>query len=430
MSGHMTPLKVMMISSEYPPETLGGLGSHVSDLATGLEREGCKVDVLAYTRNDPAREKIGGINIHRIKQGYASDVVRNASKEATMVEQVLEINKDFLGYALDQINRLEEQPDVIHCHDWFGFPAARELRESLKIPVVGTVHLLNHPFRRWWGHGIEDELIEQERRFCREVDSLITVSRSMREIVMRTHEVEGERVHAVHNGVDMKADAELSMDENEIKTLRRRYSLPGEKIILFAGRFTAQKGIASLLESAAQVIEKFGKVHYLMAGAPDSWPATQMMEKLFSQCLSLRRNVVFLGKIPRAELARLYRVADLAIVPSIYEPFGYAAIEAMIAGVPVVASNVGGLAEIIEDGETGLLVTVHESETGPHSVDVRELTEAQLKLLNDPARMKLMGARGRVRVMEEFTLEKMTARTLDVYRQTIANFNSQTHTDV
>jgi alpha-maltose-1-phosphate synthase len=416
------PLKVWMISSEYPPETLGGLGSHVSDLATGLVRAGCEVHVLAFTRNQPGTEKDGDVVVHRIAQGYAAKATRAASEEATMVEQVLEINQDFLAYAEDLIAQRGAPPDLIHCHDWFGFPSARALRKSYGVPVVGTVHLLNHPFRKWWGHGIEDELVEQEGEFCRHTDALIGVSRSMREIIMHTHAVPGERVYAIHNGIDLRATEEDAVDETAARELRRKYAAPGEKTILFAGRFTPQKGMEALLESAAQVIGRFRRVRYLLAGAPDSWPATQMMERLFSHHLGLRKNVTLLGKMPRRELVRLYHAADLAVVPSVYEPFGYAAIEAMIAGVPVVASNVGGLAEIVEHGRTGLLVTVHAHDDAPHEVDVKELTEAQLELLGDDGRMKEMGARGRDRVREEFTLDQMTRATLQVYRKVAAEY--------
>jgi glycosyltransferase involved in cell wall biosynthesis len=410
-----TPLHVMLISSEYPPETLGGLGSHVCDLANGLARAGCRVTVLAFTRKESATERDGSVTVHRLAQSEAE-----REREATMVEHVLEINEGFRTYAERLIAAQGEPPDVIHCHDWFGFPAARALRAAYRVPVVGTVHLLNHPFRRWWGHSVEDELIEQERAFCRHTDALIGVSRSMREIIMRTHDVPGDRVYAVHNGVDLRAAEEVALDESAAQALRRKYAAPGEKVVLFAGRFTPQKGMAALLESAAAVIAQCRTVRYLFAGAPDSWPATQMMERLYSRHTGLRRHVTLLGKIPRRELAALYHIADLAVVPSIYEPFGYAAIEAMIAGVPVVASKVGGLAEIVEPGLTGLLVNVDERGDGLRAVDVQGLTAAQLELLGDDARRRQMGARGRARVQADFTLDKMTQATLQVYRRVLA----------
>jgi glycosyltransferase involved in cell wall biosynthesis len=414
-SNSRTPLHVMLISTEYPPETLGGLGSHVSDLTNGLAGAGCRVTVLAYTGKEPATEQDGSVTVHRIPEPEAQ-----RERKATMVEHILGINEEFRAYAERLIAAEGAPPDVIHCHDWFGFPAARALRAAHGVPVVGTVHLLNYPFRRWWGHVTEDELIEQERAFCRDTDAVIGVSHSMREIIMSTHDVPGDRVSAIHNGVDLRAAEEDALDESAAQELRRKYAAPGEKIVLFAGRFTPQKGMSALLESAAAVIAQCRTVRYLFAGAPDSWPATQMMERLYSRHTGLRRNVTLLGKIPRRELAALYHIADLAVVPSIYEPFGYAAIEAMIAGVPVVASNVGGLAEIIEPGLTGLLVSVRGRGDGPRAVDVRELTAATLELLGDDARRREMGARGRARVQAEFTLDKMTEATLQVYRRVSA----------
>jgi len=127
-----------------------------------------------------------------------------------------------------------------------------------------------------------------------------------------------------------------------------------------------------------------------------------------------------LGQLPRKQLAALYQVADLTLVPSIYEPFGYAAIEAMAAGVPVVATRIGGLAEIIEDGVTGLLVPIEQHPAGPYKIDIQSLVEAQLSLLTDEARAREIGKAARQSVTNRFTRETMIESTLGIYRKTVS----------
>jgi glycosyltransferase involved in cell wall biosynthesis len=202
--------------------------------------------------------------------------------------------------------------------------------------------------------------------------------------------------------------------------LRQTVAPNQDKIILFAGRLTPQKGITALFKAAEIVIREYPHVRYLLVGEPDYPAAVDMLDSLKQKHRRVMEKTKLLGKLPREQVALLYQIADLAVVPSVYEPFGYAATEAMAAGVPIVATRVGGLAEIIEDARSGLLVPVFEQETGLHEVDVEALALAQLRVLRDEALAQRLSAAGQERVRTKFSLERMVSGTLTVYRQALA----------
>jgi starch synthase len=414
------PRNILLITPEYPPETLGGLGTHVFELATGLDRMDCNIHIFTYTLQQFRVRRESNITVHSIAGNPPVETSASAPPEPSWVEEVLKVNKRFVEYGKEVLAQTEQRPEVIHCHDWLSFPGAHELREIFKCPLITTIHLLNHPLRDWLGLLPEPELFEQERRACLESDLVITVSNSMKTLIMETHGVPSERIRVVYNGMDFASADEFT--EPEIQLTRKKYQLSRSQQVLFAGRLTPQKGVQVLLQSAVQVRRQFPNVQYVFAGAPDSYFAGQMVEGLLEEYKGLRRHVKFLGMIERRELALLYRTVNLAVVPSIYEPFGYAAIEALSAGVPVIASNVGGLGEIIEPGRTGLLVSVQPCENGRHEVNLEELIAAQLELLTDPARARQLGEQGRQYVRSTFTLEHMLEATLSAYRQASCQF--------
>jgi alpha-maltose-1-phosphate synthase len=289
-----------------------------------------------------------------------------------------------------------------------------------QIPIVGVIQYISEPIERWWGQTPDAAIVEQEAILFRQAEMLICASHSLRTIIQDSYGVHTDRLQVVHNGMNVQAFTQSPFTVEQIANLRRTVAKSGEKIVLFAGRLHPQKGIAALVAAAARVIADYPQVRYLLAGAPDSQRFTQVIQDLLDQHADAQPKIKLLGKIPRKQLAWLYQVADVAVVPSVYEPFGYAAIEAMAAGVPVVATEVGGLAEIIEQGRSGLLIPVHARTTGPHTVDVERLADAQIALLTDAALAQRLGAAGRQRVVAEFNIDKMTRAIIDVYERAIA----------
>ncbi|HEV2800649.1 MAG TPA: glycosyltransferase family 4 protein [Pyrinomonadaceae bacterium] len=423
--------KVLMVSPEYPPYMVeGGLGTHVSELAQGLARAGCEVTVLAPSNGDSVTHRDGAVEVHLI----SLKGITGTPSVPKFIGEITRYASDFGGRMLAEGQTL---PDVIHCHDWTSIKAARELGKVLDVPVVGTVHLLQHPLYAWCGAQMSPEVVEQESYLCRKADALITVSRAMSRVIQDTYNIPAERLHVVHNGLDADAFIKRRLPREQRDELRAGLqSAPGEKIVLFAGRLTPQKGIGALLDSAARVLAENPRVRYVIVGGVGYFDAQRSPQQAQAKILeglraqypqhdaSLWEHVKIMGMIPRAQVAMLYQAADLAVVPSVYEPFGYAAVEAMAAGLPVVASDAGGLSEIVVDGETGLLVPVHTDAHGVRAVDAEKLAEAQLSILNDDALAARFAEAGRLRVAEVFTPERMIQSTLAVYAQVISTFDA------
>ena len=414
-------LSVMIFSPEYPPNAVGGLGTHVFELATGLGCAGCRVNILTPTLEASSRHTAGNVTVHQISM---SNIPYDSSR--TGMEKFFQVcHNRALLYGKTLISRYGYGPDLIHCHDWTSFSAAYQLGQMFKIPVVGTVHLLYKPLRRWWGEPIFDESVRKEESLCRQSDTLITVSQLMREIICDTYSVPADQIQVVYNGFDAEPFLKPLLSSQETSEFRRAFAAPGEKIVLYAGRLSLQKGLDALMASASQVVAKKTGVRFIMAGGDQTMSAAQITretQEMYPQYATLWNNFKFLGKVPRDYITKLYQVADIAVVPSIYEPFGYAAIEAMAAGVPVVATNVGGLAEIIAHGQTGLLVPVHPSPQGLYKVDAEKLSEALMRLLNDETLAKRMAKAGQQHVLREFSLQRMIQSTTQVYRQAITNY--------
>jgi alpha-maltose-1-phosphate synthase len=416
------PLKVMILSMEYSAEVSGGVGTHVVELAEGLIKAECQVGVLAYTPGRPKTLHRSNMTVHLISPSTAS--FSHAEKQS-MAGSILAFNSDLVKKGREVVGRDEWAPDIIQCYNWLTFPAAQELGRVYGIPVLSVIHYLSEPIERWWGQTPNQEILQQEAILFRDGEIFITVSNSMKKIIQSAYGVPGDRIHVVYNGMDLRPFIKPASKPDLIRQLRRTMAGPDEKVVIFAGRLNPHKGITALLDSASQVIAKYPNVRYLLVGEADSREFSQKIEGLLDRYHGLRDRTTLLGKVPRNQLAALYQIADLALVPSVYEPFGYASIEAMAAGVPVIASNAGGLGEIVQHKQTGLLVTVHERTNEPRVVDVGELVSAQLSLLEDEAMAKRLGQAGRQRVLEVFNREAMVQSTMAVYREAISGFLKQ-----
>ena len=418
-AGH--PLKVLILSLEYVPKISGGVGTHALELAAGLGKAGCRVNVLAYTPGPAAILHDLGVTAHLLSPTAASSIT---SAQHSMVKGILAFNEELLAYSQKVIAAQGELPDIIQFYNWITFPAARSLEKMFGIPAIGTIQFVSGPIESRWGQATDAEIAQQERRLFSETSAFITVSHSMKNIIHSAYQVPLDHIHVVYNGMDVGPFKKSPTRTEAAERLRQAVAGQNERIVLFAGRLHPQKGISAIFASAAQVLEKNPNVRYLFAGEPDSRDFKQVIDDLLKQFPTVRNKLKLLGKLQRQQLAALYQIADLALVPSVYEPFGYAVIEAMAAGVPVITTDAGGPGEIVQHRKTGLIVPVRQSDAGLHMVDVEQLAAAQIELLNDePLAMELARA-AQERVEKVFNRESMTELTIQAYRQTISSMEN------
>jgi len=261
--------------------------------------------------------------------------------------------------------------------------------------------------------------VEEEAALFRKSSHMITVSRSMKNLIQQVHDFPDAGLHLVHNGLNPEPFLRAPASNAKLSKLSGLAAPDGQKVILYAGRLHPQKGILPFLESAAAVVDQYPNVRYLIAGESDSHTYGRRIDAVLARYKTLSKSVKFLGRVSREQVMMLLRIANLAVMPSVYEPFANVALEIMAAGVPAVATEQGGFSDLIQHGETGLLVRVHQTDGLPHEVDVAELTAAQVSLLTDEKLAQQIGQAGRHHVLTEFTVERMATSTLDVYRQAL-----------
>jgi glycogen(starch) synthase len=334
--------RVLILSWEYPPVIEGGLARHVRKLAEALVRQGVRVDVLTRGVGSEARldpgcpEDRGGVSVHRVREpGWPRDLDR-------FVAWVEQMNRDMLaaGEALAR----EHSYDLVHGHDWLVGKAAAELADKLGVPYVTTIHATEHGRHQGWvDKPPQSHIHSVERWMARRADAVIVCSYYMRGHVADIFDIDEGRVAVIPNGVD---PSELR-PTGDLAALRREFAEPHEKLVLLVGRLVYEKGFQLALDALPGVIERVGDVRFLVAGS-----GTHEAElKAQAASLGLSGHGTFLGWIGDDVLHSLYRIADLCVVPSIYEPFGLVALEAMASGCPCIVADTGGLREVVPVGE-------------------------------------------------------------------------------
>ncbi|HTD10080.1 MAG TPA: glycosyltransferase family 4 protein [Solirubrobacteraceae bacterium] len=334
--------RVLILSWEYPPVIEGGLARHVRKLAEALVRQGVTVDVLTRGRavagqsDGSGMEERGGVNIHRVREpGWPRDLDR-------FVAWVEHMNEDML--AAGEVLAQERPYDLIHGHDWLVAPASAALAERLQVPYLTTIHATEHGRHQGWvADPPQSHIHSVERNMARRANGVIVCSYYMRGHVADIFDIDEGRVTVIPNGVD---PSELQ-PSGDLQALRSEFAQPNEKLVLLVGRLVYEKGFQLALDALPGVIDRVGNVRFLVAGS-----GTHEAElKAQAERLGLTEHGTFLGWIGDDVLHSLYRIADLCVVPSIYEPFGLVALEAMASGCPCIVADTGGLREVVPQGE-------------------------------------------------------------------------------
>jgi glycogen synthase len=383
-------MKALLVTREYPPHIYGGAGVVADQLSRALARR-MAVEVRCFGPREPRRD---GITV----RGY-TPWDRLGGADAPRFVPALETLSIGLAMARDPVDA-----DVVHAHTWYADMGALWISTLHRIPLVVTLHSME-PLRPWkadqLGSGylvsswIEKAAVEAAHR-------VIAVSHKMREDILAHFDADPERVVVIHNGIDPE----------RFRRSERRDALDRLGVrppyVLFVGRITDQKGIFHLLEAARRL--PAGVQVVLCASAPD----TPEIEARLRQAVAGRAEVTWINEmVPVEVVTQLYSHAAVFCCPSVYEPFGLINLEAMACETPVVASAVGGILEVVEDGTTGLLVP---------PADPDALADALTRVLTNPALGRALGLAGRRRVEDRFSWASVAERTEQVYGDAIAEF--------
>jgi glycogen synthase len=309
--------------------------------------------------------------------------------------------------------------DIVHCHTWYTHLGGITAKLNYGIPLVITVHSLEplRPWKREQLGGGYDFSLWVEKTALEMADAVIAVSGDTREDLHTYFEIPDERISIIHNGIDLN---EYQPKQNP-ELLRLLGVDPERPYILFVGRITRQKGIVHLVRAIKHFDPGFQIV--LCAGAPDTPEIAAEMQQAVTAAREHHDDIIWIEKmVTRPEAIALYSGASVFVCPSIYEPFGIINLEAMACGTPVVASAVGGIKEVVVDGETGFLVPLDQMKESPFEATEPEKFSADLAakvnlLMADPELAARMGAAGRKRAEEFFSWDAIAQKTERLYRE-------------
>ncbi|MGZ4120509.1 MAG: glycosyltransferase family 4 protein [Actinomycetota bacterium] len=341
-------MRTLILSWEYPPRIVGGLGKHVHRLSTALADAGHEVHVVTRDHPDaPSEEIVDGVHI--IRAGEYPPAITFED----LVPWVLQFNIAVQEAATSLL--LETEIDVVHAHDWLVAYAAAAVKNCFEVPLVSTVHATEYGRHQGWLPGPMNKLIHQvEWWLTYEARRVITCSEYMRDQVHEIFQLPAAKQDVIPNGVDMhEFDRPADVEE-----FRARLVQGKEKIIFFAGRLEYEKGVQTVLDALPLLLND-QQVRFYIAGV-----GTHADElKAHAARAGLADRVHFLGFIEEAELRMYYAAADLAVVPSLYEPFGMVALETFASGTPCIAADIGGLRELVVHEATGLRFTPGDPES-------------------------------------------------------------------
>ncbi len=392
-------LSVMMLSWEFPPRVIGGISPHVYFLSKSLAKQDVKVYVVTCDfPGAPSHEVIDGVEVYRI------DSYKNPSPDFATWVYLMNLNMQKETAALTR--KIGNKIDVFHAHDWLVANAGIGLKHVFRKPLLVTMHSTEMGRRDGLHTSTEKMIHETEAWLTYEAWKVICCSDYMISHVRWAFGLPNDKLVMVPNGVNTQSYNEVDCD---FKGFRAKYALPEEKIVLYVGQLVYEKGIHVLVNAVPKILAKVN-AKFIIVGSG------YMKEQLLNivRSMGLEHKVLFEGFLDEQTLLRLQKCADVSVVPSLFEPFGIVALEAMAAKSPVVASDTGGLSEIIEHDVTGVKVF-------PNNPD--SLAWGITKVLLDDNYRAVIRENAYKRVMEKYDWEKIGQQTKLIYEGVLGEYS-------
>jgi len=381
------PVRVLILSWEFPPLTIGGLGRHVYELSRALAALGAEVHVATLGGNLlPERQLIDGVIVHRTP-------VHNMPGDSFM-DWVFQLNIQL--YELGRQIWLRRPFHIIHGHDWLVSEACRMLAQRFSLPILATIHATEHGRNNGIHNEVQKAIDEKEREFMALAHKIIVCSEAMRREMQVVFGISAEKVAVIPNGVDIASLAPYADPP--------AFPLPQSgKVVAFIGRLVREKGVHLLVEAAGELAGEGADISFILAGRGPMLDELQHRGRE----LGIADRLYFPGFVDDRGRNAILASADVAVFPSLYEPFGIVALEAMAAGTPVIVSDTGGLAEIVTHEVDGLKV---------YPGDLSGLVQSIKRALSDPE-MEAMAKRAREKTARQYSWPPIARQTLTVYKE-------------
>lgn len=387
-------MKILMLTWEYPPRIVGGIARVVHDLSKRLIKDGHEVTVITYKEGDlPEYENDKGVEVYRVENYMIHP--------NSFIDWTLQLNFNMVAKATELINK-NGKFDVIHAHDWLVASSAKTLKQSFGIPLVATIHATEA--------GRNSGIHNESQRYINDTEWLLTYEAT--EVIVNSNFMKGhvqslfglpfDKINVIPNGINLTNFNGIERDYE----FRRQYAMDNEKIILYVGRLVYEKGVQHLIAAMPKILSNYNDAKLIIAGRGG------MMDELRAEAsnLGLNDKIYFTGYLNSKQVQKMYKCADVAVFPSTYEPFGIVALEAMLAGVPTVVSDVGGLDEIVTHGVDGM-----KSYAG----NANSIADSVTALLYDHQLATNVSKKAKQKVKDQFNWEKIAQDTHFTYEKAI-----------
>ena len=393
-------LNVMMFSWEFPPRIIGGISPHVYFLSKSLAKNGVKVHVVTCDfPGAPDHETVDGVEIYRI------DSYKNPSPDFATWVYLMNLNMQKEAAAIAA--KLPEPIDVFHAHDWLVATTGIGLKHVFRKPLLVTMHSTEIGRREGLHTSTEKMINETEAWLTYEAWRVVCCSDYMVQHVKWAFGLPSDKLAMVPNGVNPHAYEAL--EKQDLRDFRLKFALPQEKIVLYVGRLVYEKGIHILINAVPKILAKVD-AKFVIVGSG------YMQEQLSNivKSMGLEHKVLFTGFVDEENLLKLQKVADVSVVPSLFEPFGIVALEAMAAKSPVIVSDTGGLGEIVDHDVTGVKVY-------PNNTD--SLAWGITKILTDDNFSRKLRENAYKTVLEKYDWNKIAQQTRHMYEAVLGEYS-------
>jgi glycogen(starch) synthase len=390
-SWEMQPVRILMLSWEFPPRSVGGLAQHVYDLATAMAQAGEEVHLITCAADKAEeREVVNGIHVYRVNP-YNLPAL-------DFPTWVMQFNLSMVEYGISLVNSLGEI-DLVHAHDWLVAYAGRALKHAYKVPLIATIHATEYGRNQGLHNDLQRYISDVEWWLVFEAWRVIVCSHYMEKELQRVFQAPVDKLRVVPNGVDLKRYQQAGQELS-----RTAFAAPDERIILFVGRLVQEKGVHLLIDAVPKILHYYPKAKFVIAGRG---PAEDYLRNKAVD-LGIANRIYFTGYIDDRTRDFLYREADVAVFPSIYEPFGMVVLEAMAAMTPVVVADVGGLSEIVVHERNGLKF---------YTGNAGSLADNVLRLLHETELADRLAAAAKREISALYTWQEIARQTQLVYAE-------------
>jgi glycosyltransferase involved in cell wall biosynthesis len=388
-------MKILVLTWEFPPRIVGGIARHVGELYPELVARGHDVHLITVQFGDmPLQSVVEGIQVHRVTVGQSHDFLH-------WVGQMNQMMGRYAGELIEQHGPF----DLVHAHDWLVADSAIALKHRFKLPLVATIHATEHGRNRGIHNAIHQHVHDHEMGLSYEAWRVIVCTNYMRRELQVTLDTPIDKIDVIYNGI--RAQKKQVAPGHDRAAFRRRFAQDEDRIVYYVGRMTPEKGIACLVDAAPQVLAGMaGRVKFVIIGGGNTVPFQRQVQQM-----GLGPNFLFTGFLADAELDIFQTIADCAVFPSLYEPFGIVALESFAARVPVVVSDAGGLPEVVRHGETGIVTRRND----PNSI-----ADGILQVLNHPQLSAQLVERAYQDLKQRFRWDQIAVQTEAVYDRVLA----------